>query len=133
MPRTIGLSMIVKDEASVIERCLERVAPLVDYVLIADTGSSDDTVERIEAFLQSRNIPGHVVRHTWANFAHNRTLALREMQARKEIDYVFTIDADELLEIDAALDLSAFKAGLTADLCEIEMGNGSLSYGRWAL
>ena len=28
---------------------------------------------------------------------------------------------------------AAFKAGLTADLYEIEMGNGSLSYGRWAL
>ncbi|WP_421760919.1 glycosyltransferase [Devosia sp.] len=133
MPKTIGLSMIVKNEAPVIERCLERVAPLVDYVLIADTGSSDDTVDRIEAFLLRHNIPGHVVQHAWANFAHNRTLALNEIQARPEIDYVFTIDADELLEIDTDLDLSAFKAGLSADLYEIEMGNGSLSYGRWAL
>lgn len=133
MTKTIGLSMIVKNEAPVIERCLERVAPLVDYVLIADTGSSDDTVARIEAFLQRRSLPGHVVHQPWVNFAHSRTAALAELQARSDIDYVFTIDADELLEIEAEFDIPAFKAGLTADLYEIEMGNGSLSYGRWAL
>lgn len=125
--------MIVKNEAPVIERCLERVAPLVDYVLIADTGSSDDTVRRIEDFLRRKNLAGHVVQHVWVNFAHNRSAALAEMQARSDIDYVFTIDADELLEIEPELDITAFKAGLAADLYEIEMSNGSLSYGRSAL
>lgn len=125
--------MIVKNEAPVIERCLERVAPLIDYVLISDTGSSDDTVGRIENFLRRNNLAGHVVHHAWVNFAHNRSAALAEMRARSDIDYVFTIDADELLEIEPGFDIAAFKAALTADLYEIEMGNGSLSYGRWAL
>jgi glycosyltransferase involved in cell wall biosynthesis len=133
MTKTIGLSMIVKNEASVIERCLARVAPLLDYVLIADTGSSDDTVQRIEDFLSRSGIPGHVVHHPWVNFAHNRTAARAELQGRSDIDYVFTIDADELLEIDPGLDIAALKASLTADLYEIEMSHGSLSYGRWAL
>ncbi len=41
--KTIGLCMIVKDEAAVIERCLDSVRPLIDYVLIEDTGSTDRT------------------------------------------------------------------------------------------
>jgi hypothetical protein len=38
--KTIGLCMIVKDEAHVILKCLESVRPLVDYVLVVDTGST---------------------------------------------------------------------------------------------
>ncbi len=53
---TIGLCMIVKNEAHVITRCLDSVCPLVDHVLIEDTGSTDATraiatvPHRIEAF-----------------------------------------------------------------------------------
>ena len=36
--KTIGLCMIVKDEAAVIERCLDSVRPLIDFVVVEDTG-----------------------------------------------------------------------------------------------
>ena len=42
---SINLCMIVKDEAHIIERCLHSVKPLIDKVLIVDTGSSDNTIE----------------------------------------------------------------------------------------
>lgn len=42
---TIGLCMIVKDEAGVITHYLESVRRLVDFVMIEDTGSSDSTQE----------------------------------------------------------------------------------------
>jgi len=40
---TIGLSMIVRNEAAVILRCLDSVRPLLDAVVIEDTGSTDGT------------------------------------------------------------------------------------------
>ena len=46
----LTLSMIVKDEAPNIERCLESVAPYIDYYIICDTGSTDNTKEIIKTF-----------------------------------------------------------------------------------
>ena len=39
----ISLCMIVRDEAEVLGRCLQSVADLVDEIIIADTGSVDET------------------------------------------------------------------------------------------
>jgi glycosyltransferase involved in cell wall biosynthesis len=55
--KTIALCMIVKDEASIIRRCLEQVRPLIDYVLIVDTGSVDGTQLVIRDFLQATVCP----------------------------------------------------------------------------
>jgi glycosyltransferase involved in cell wall biosynthesis len=49
--KTISLCMIVKNESHVIERCLNSVKPLLDYVLIVDTGSTDNTIEVIYNWL----------------------------------------------------------------------------------
>ena len=50
---TISLCMIVRDEAAVLERCLQSVAHLVDEIIIVDTGSVDET-KTIAAALRSR-------------------------------------------------------------------------------
>ncbi len=42
---TISLCMIVKNEEQVLERCLASAAPLVDEIIIVDTGSTDRTRE----------------------------------------------------------------------------------------
>ena len=44
------LNMIVKNESAIIERLLETVAPIIDTYCICDTGSTDDTKEKIENF-----------------------------------------------------------------------------------
>lgn len=94
----IGLMMIVKNEAPVIERCLASVRPFVDWWVIADTGSSDDTVERVRRALEG--IPGEVVERPWVDFGHNRQEVLdlaRGSAHRGEGDYAMWIDADEQL------------------------------------
>jgi tetratricopeptide (TPR) repeat protein len=92
MPQ-ICLNMIVKDEARVIERCLRSVKPWIDHWLIVDTGSSDDTPQRIQAALAG--VPGELVHRPWRNFGHNRTEALQLAKAKSE--YLLFIDADEQL------------------------------------
>ena len=40
---SVSLCMIVKNEESVLARCLDSFAPLVDEIVIVDTGSTDST------------------------------------------------------------------------------------------
>jgi glycosyltransferase involved in cell wall biosynthesis len=101
------LTMIVKNESQIIERCLNSVKNIVDCISICDTGSTDDTIERIEKFMQTHGIPGKVHRHTWQNFGHNRT---QSVQAAQQIlgelgfplsrTYLLFLDADMLLQIE---------------------------------
>lgn len=85
--------MIVKDESAVIEKCLDSVKPYIDFWVIADTGSSDNTVELIEKALAG--IPGVLLRRPWIDFAHNRNEVLEASKNRS--DYILFIDADEKL------------------------------------
>ena len=52
------LSMIVKNEAAAIGRCLASVMTLIDYWVIVDTGSEDSTKNIIKDVMGS--IPGEL-------------------------------------------------------------------------
>lgn len=100
---TICLNMIVKDEAAIIADTLKNILDYmrIDYWVIADTGSSDDTMGIIQRFFAERGIAGELVQHPWKNFGHNRQLALEA--ARGKGDYVFFFDADDRFEGTFAL------------------------------
>ena len=51
---SLCLCMIVKNESAVITRCLRSVKPIIDYWVICDTGSSDNTKELIAEHLAGR-------------------------------------------------------------------------------
>jgi glycosyltransferase involved in cell wall biosynthesis len=127
---TIALAMIVKDEAHIIQRCLDSVKPLIDYVYIADTGSTDNTVGIVNKWMQRHSIPGKVVHHGWKNFASNRTRVLEEVRELSHIDYTLLIDADEILEYDYGVDLKEFKKHMSHDLYRICCRYGSVEYMR---
>jgi len=106
--------MIVKDEAHIIERCLDSVKPLIDKVLIVDTGSSDDTIKVINDWMKKENIEGEVSKEPWKNFAHNRSVAL-ERARQIGCDYSLMIDADEILNYNQDFDALNFKCSLNKD------------------
>ena len=111
----ICLSMIVKDEAPVIARCLASVRSLIDYWVIVDTGSSDGTQAAVRAAMEG--VPGELHERPWVDFAHNRTEALE--LAKRHGDYTLIIDADDVLETPRGFRMPI----LTADSYEVEIRN----------
>lgn len=123
--------MIVKNESRIIERCLNNVKDLVDCISICDTGSTDDTIEIIEKFMQKYRIPGKVHRHPWQNFGHNRTLSAQAaQQTLRQLDfplaqtYLLLLDADMVLEIDPAFN----KKEMKADSYYLQQKNNDITY-----
>jgi glycosyltransferase involved in cell wall biosynthesis len=89
---TLGLSMIVKNEADTIRPCLESVRNLVSQVVIVDTGCTDSTCDI------AREFGATIISFPWENhFANARNAALAPMTT----DWVLVLDADEELDRDA--------------------------------
>jgi glycosyltransferase involved in cell wall biosynthesis len=91
----VALIMIVKNEVNIIERNLMSTLPLVDTFLIIDTGSDDNTVEKIYEVAAKYNKGGEVLHRPWVNFGFNRTQLLQE--ARSRCDFGLMIDADDFV------------------------------------
>ena len=122
MGQKICLSMIVKNEAPVISRCLASVIPIIDYWVIVDTGSDDGTQEAIRDFM--RAIPGELHQRPWVDFAHNRTEALH--LAKPHGHYTLIIDADDVLELAPKFRMPF----LNADSYTLEIRHWELLYWR---
>jgi tetratricopeptide (TPR) repeat protein len=114
--------MIVKNESKIITRLLTSVLPIIDSYCICDTGSTDNTIELIETFFETRNIPGKIVNEPFKNFAHNRNFALTSCIGMS--DFVLLLDADMIL------DIKDFKKDMlnSADTFYILQGNDHFFY-----
>ncbi|MGD2433619.1 glycosyltransferase [Bacillus velezensis] len=85
----LTLCMIVKNEERYISRCLSSVQDIVDEIVIADTGSQDNTKDICKSF-QAR-----VIDFEWENdFAKARNYALQHAEG----DWILVLDADEELD-----------------------------------
>ncbi len=82
----LSLAMIVKNEARCLARCLRSVRSIVDEIVIADTGSTDNTIEIGKEF-------GAKISHfDWVNdFSAARNFALDQTRG----GWILVLDADE--------------------------------------
>lgn len=93
--------MIVRNEASIIARCLASITPAIDWYVIVDTGSTDDTVERAEKILRDRGIDGEIHRTEFVDFDTTRNEALDLCRrSSAAFDYILLADADMELRVD---------------------------------
>ena len=129
-PPRVGLCMIVKNESAIIERCLDSLRGFVDYVLVEDTGSTDGTQELIRGWLARNDVAGEVIEEPWRDFAYNRSHSLAQLRQRREIDFAFVMDADDLFEADPGTDFAALKNGLLADFYDVEIIHGGIRHHR---
>ena len=103
---TLGLCVIAKNAEETIQECMASVAGLVDAVVLVDTGSTDQTVNR------ARGAGATVVFHPWSgSFAEARNAALEATST----DWVLVLDADEELDAGAHDWIRAELAAPSAD------------------
>jgi tetratricopeptide (TPR) repeat protein len=85
---TVSLCMIVKDEEANLARCLASVKPIVDEMVVVDTGSNDRTRD-ISEFFGAR-----VYEFEWSNdFAAARNFSISKAKG----DWILIMDADEVI------------------------------------
>ena len=85
----ISACLIVKNEEAVLARCLDSICDLVDEIVIADTGSTDRTKEI------AANYTDKIYDFAWVDdFAAARNFVF----SKAEMDYIYSVDADEVLD-----------------------------------
>lgn len=115
---TIAAVLIVKNEAAVIERCLESVKPHISSWTIVDTGSTDGTQDIIRRVLDG--IPGRLLELPFVNFGHSRSEAFAA--AYGTADWLFALDADMTVE------MGSLKLDPEVDAYMLKMQHGDIDY-----
>lgn len=117
----ISLCMIVKNEEKILTRCLDSVADLVDEIVIVDTGSTDAT-KKIAA-----NYTDKIYDFTWVDdFSAARNFAF----SKAEKDYIYTADADEVIDEENRKRFRELKEVLLPEIEIVQMKYGNqLSHG----
>ena len=85
----ISACMVVKNEEAMLSGCLSSIKPIVDEVIVVDTGSIDKTIEIAKKF------GAKVHDFEWnGDFSSARNFSLEKASG----DWIIVIDADEILE-----------------------------------
>lgn len=109
---TVSLCMIVKNEEDTIARCLNSVKDLVDEIIIVDTGSTDKTKEIVSQYTD------YVLDFRWIeDFAAARNFAFNNAK----MDYIFWLDADDVLMEDDRNKFSKLKETLDNTIDSVTM------------
>jgi glycosyltransferase involved in cell wall biosynthesis len=96
MSETLGLAVIVKNEARTIQQCLRSV-PFSTQTVVVDSGSTDGTCElAVEA-------GARVISRDWLGYPKQKQFAMDQL----ETDWVLCLDADEFLTGEAQAEIQA--------------------------
>ncbi|MBQ8596171.1 MAG: glycosyltransferase family 2 protein [Lachnospiraceae bacterium] len=118
---TISLCMIVKNEEKVLARCLDSIYDLMDEIIIVDTGSTDKTKEIAARYTDK------IYDFEWIkDFSAARNFAF----SKAGCDYIYSADADEVLNAENREKFKALKEVLMPEVEIVQMYYGNqLSHG----
>lgn len=129
--KKVIVTLMIKNEQAIINRCLNHAISIADAICISDTGSTDETLNILNTYIKTAKIPIKVCNHVWEDFGRNRTLSFQESQTyckelgwNSELTYGLLLDADMNF-----VQLPSFnKTQLTANGYRIKQKSGSLEY-----
>ena len=103
----ILLNAIVSNESKTIIRMLESCYKHIDFWIIQDNGSTDNTIELIQDFMKEKKIPGVLYTVEWQYPGFNRDHALQMCyKIHHGCDWILRMDADEQLIVQDDFDWS---------------------------
>ena len=113
---TLSVVMIVKDEEDCLAECLESARHIADQIVIADTGSTDGTMDI------ARRFGAKLIEIPWRDdFSDARNRCLAEATG----DWILHVDADEVVGPEAAARIREIvdADGDGADAIELTLAN----------
>jgi glycosyltransferase involved in cell wall biosynthesis len=129
MVKIILISMI-KNEEKIIERCILSAIPIIDAVCITDTGSTDNTVNKVNDLFNKLNITGKVFVDEWKNFGYNRNNSfINCVTYCKELGWDLNETYGLLVDADMKLVVKNFNKNiLNSNGYKIIQDNSSIEY-----
>lgn len=133
----IALNLIMKNESEVLLRMLNSVLPLIDYYVVVDTGSTDNSKEIVKSFFDSHDIRGEI--HTDTSsieiingeeffiYSKARNLALDKLKfSYRKCDFGLFIDCDEEVILKPNFNKKEFIKKLsTCDIATVQADFGT--------
>ena len=124
----ICLNMIIKNESKIITRLLDSLLFFIDYYVICDTGSTDNTIEVLEEYFKDKEIKGKIIQKKFENFGTTRTYALKACENEPNSDYILLLDADMKLRFAPDFNTDEFKKSLNKDLYFLLQGTENFQW-----
>jgi hypothetical protein len=119
---------MVKNESKIIQRCIDSCKSICDAFVFLDTGSTDNTVEILNTFLQ--NNVGKVYQEPFVNFGVSRSRSfevavdfIKSLEWDLETTFGLLLDADMVLKMNVPIKDKLKGTGYT-----IVQSNFSLEY-----
>lgn len=109
---TISVCMIMKNEEKVLARCLDSLKGIADEIIIVDTGSTDSSKQIASGYTDK------IYDFEWIqDFSAARNYAF----SKASMDYIYSADADEVLDEENRDRFIALKRTLPADVEIVQM------------
>jgi glycosyltransferase involved in cell wall biosynthesis len=122
------LNMIVRNESARIERALKSAAPYIRSWVICDTGSTDDTKDKIVRFFRDLGIPGELRDVEFKDFSQARNEALtwgRKLHFAYAPTHFLLMDADMELVVKDPVAFGDLEGGIC---WEMDQQGGTVTY-----
>ncbi len=120
---SITAIILAGNEALHIERCLTRIAPLVERMVVIDSFSSDGTMEI------AKRCGAEVLQHKWKNYSDQFQWGIDN--AAPKTDWVMRLDSDEYIEPGAQSAMRALLPGLSGDVTGLTLKLKVIFRGQW--
>jgi len=92
----ITLAMMVKDEEKSIQLSLNSCKDIVSSIHIYDTGSTDNTLERVREFgKENINIKIHIKQGVFEDFSSSRNVLLDFVDETNDSDFIILLDSND--------------------------------------
>ncbi len=102
---TVSLVIVAQDEERTIGRVIEAAKPLVDEIIVIDSGSTDNTTAI------ARDLGAHVQHQDWLGFARQKNFAIDLAKS----DWILSLDADEILTSELVSEIQELLGGASLE------------------